>query len=129
MLKTVFGLVAAMLFAVNAQAGCGECGGCESGSGCVTSGGVAMGSGGGSVVYSSGEAGASMGGACGPSVSYETRTVMQSQYVTETQMVPTTSYQRQTQTRMRNVTRSVAKVQTRQQTYTVNVPQTQTRTE
>ncbi|MGI9474529.1 MAG: hypothetical protein ACR2NZ_23530, partial [Rubripirellula sp.] len=66
-----------MLFAVTVQAGCGDCGGCSSGSGCVTDcGGVA----------------ADCGTGCGPAC--ETRTVMQSQYVTETRMVPQTTYQR-----------------------------------
>ena len=77
----------------------------------------------------SGGAAYGTGGACGPTVTYQPQTVMHSQYVTETRMVPMTTYQQQTQTRMRNVTRQVARVQTRQQTYTVNVPQTQTRTE
>ena len=36
LIQGVLGLGLAMLFAVNAQAGCGACGGCESGSGCVT---------------------------------------------------------------------------------------------
>ena len=67
------------------------------------------------------------GAACGPT--YETRTVMRSQYVTESRQVPVTTYQRETRTRMKNVTKRVARVETRQQTYTVNVPQTQTRTE
>ena len=124
-LRYVVGLCAAALLAVNVHAGCGDCGGCSSGSGCISEGS------GGAVVYGSGSAaaGSSMGGACGPTVTYQPQTVMRSQYVTETRMVPTTTYQQQTRTRMRNVTRRVARVETREQTYTVNVPQTQTRTE
>ena len=40
-IRTVFGLCAALMFAVSVQAQCGDCGGCNSGSGCGTGGGVA----------------------------------------------------------------------------------------
>ncbi len=35
-IQSIFGLCAAFLFAANVQAQCGDCGGCASGSGCVT---------------------------------------------------------------------------------------------
>lgn len=58
-IQSFFAVCAALMFAVTVQAQCGDCGGCASGSGCVTmDGGVVMGSGGGAA-----------SGAC---VSYET---------------------------------------------------------
>ncbi|MEO1615592.1 MAG: hypothetical protein AAFV88_07080, partial [Planctomycetota bacterium] len=96
--RSIAGLCSALLLAGTLSAGCGDCGGCASGSDCVAGGGVVVGSGG-------GMAGA---GACGPTVTYQTQTVMRPQMVTETRMVPTTSYQTETRTRMRSVTRQVA---------------------
>jgi len=93
-MKTVLGLCATLLFAANVQAGCGSCGGCNSGSACAT---TTTGCG---TVGCGGAADCGTAG-CGGSVGCGVRTVMQSQYVTETRMVPQTTYQRQTRTRMR----------------------------
>ena len=57
-----------------------------------------------------------------------TRTVMRSEYVTETRQIPVTTYQQETRTRTRQVTKCVPRTETREETYTVNVPHKKTKT-
>ena len=106
LMSIAMGLVA--LSASQALAGCGECGGCESGSPCGQEV-VSTGSGCGAMVMGGGA-----GGACAPS--YTTKTVYVPQYVTEKRIVTSTEYRTEQQVRTSTVYRRVPRTETKTQT-------------